>query len=155
MRSNRKGSSSAKPATEAPSTPGPSTAPVAGGERMQMLRKQLDETKARQEAELRSRRELESIVTGLQRELEERDAMIAGLHLSSVTSSAIGSPFVMSPEHGSPGDSPGSTTPPTGADLNYDPFMCCFLSIQSHNVKSQLAHCIVFYFRNLIISRNL
>ena len=117
MRSNRKGSSSAKPATEAPSTPGPSTAPVAGGERMQMLRKQLDETKARQEAELRSRRELESIVTGLQRELEERDAMIAGLHLSSVTSSAIGSPFVMSPEHGSPGDSPGSTTPPTGADL--------------------------------------
>ena len=103
MRSNRKGSSSAKPATEAPSTPGPSTAPVAGGERMQMLRKQLDETKARQEAELRSRRELESIVTGLQRELEERDAMIAGLHLSSVTSSANGSPFVRSPQHGSPG----------------------------------------------------
>ena len=129
MRSNRKGSSSAKPVTEAPSNPGPSTAPVAGGERMQMLRKQLDETKARQEAELRSRRELESIVTGLQRELEERDAMIAGLHLSSVSSSAIGSPFVMSPEHGSPGDSPGSTTPPTGADVIYDPFIC-FVSFQ-------------------------
>ena len=44
------------------------------GERMVMLRKQLDETKARQEAEFRSRRELESIVTGLQRELEERAA---------------------------------------------------------------------------------
>ena len=149
MRSNRKGSSSAKPATEAPSTPGPSTAPVAGGERMQMLRKQLDETKARQEAELRSRRELESIVTGLQRELEERDAMIAGLHLSSVTSSAIGSPFVMSPEHGSPGDSPGSTTPPTGANGIFDKsFHLLFVSFLLHNWR------IVFYFHNLIISRN-
>ena len=37
------------------------------------------------------------------RELEERDAMIAGLHLSSVTSSANGSPCVRSPQHGSPG----------------------------------------------------
>ena len=44
------------------------------------------------------------------REVEEMDAMIAGLHLSSVTSSANGSPFVMSPEHGSHGDKPGSTS---------------------------------------------
>ena len=70
--------------------------------------------RGRQEAEQRSRRELETIVTGLQRELEERDAMIASMSLSSVTSSAITSPFVMSPDNGSPGDSPGSTTPPTG-----------------------------------------
>ena len=42
-------------------------------------------------------------MTGVQRELEERDAMITGLHLSSVTSYANGSPFVRSPEHGSPG----------------------------------------------------
>ena len=84
---------------------------------MQMLRKQLDESKARQEAELRSRQELESIVTGLQRELEERDQMISSLNMSSVTSSVLGSPFVMSPQHGSPGDSPGDTTPPTGQSL--------------------------------------
>ena len=43
------------------------------GGRMKMLRKQLDESKVRQEEELRSRQELEQIVTGLQRELEERD----------------------------------------------------------------------------------
>ena len=36
MRSNRKGSSTAKPVTEAFSTPGLSTAPVAGGERVHM-----------------------------------------------------------------------------------------------------------------------
>ena len=113
MRSNRKTSSSAKTVLETSSSTTESGTKVQG-ERMQMLRKQLDETKARQEAELRSRRELESIVTGLQKELEERDAMIASMHLSSVTSSAIGSPFVMSPDHGSPDDSPGSTTPPTG-----------------------------------------
>ena len=112
MRSNRKSSSSAKSVLETSSTSDSGT--KVQGERMQMLRKQLDETKARQEAELRSRRELESIVTGLQKELEERDAMIASMHLSSVTSSAIGSPFVMSPDHGSPDDSPGSSTPPTG-----------------------------------------
>ena len=114
MRSNRKSSSSAKSVLETSSSSTKDSGPKVKGERMQMLRKQLDETKARQEAELRSRRELESIVTGLQKELEERDAMIASMHLSSVTSSAIGSPFVMSPDHGSPDDSPGSTTPPTG-----------------------------------------
>ena len=94
----------------------PEPEPERGG-RMQMLRKQLDESKARQEAELRSRQELESIVTGLQRELEERDQMISSLNMSSVTSSVLGSPFVMSPQHGSPGDSPGDTTPPTGQSL--------------------------------------
>ena len=121
MRSNRKASSSsAKPSTLDTSTasssgvPGGDPGSAVRGERMLMLRKQMDETKARQEAEQRSRRELETIVTGLQRELEERDAMIASMSLSSVTSSAITSPFVMSPDNGSPGDSPGSTTPPTG-----------------------------------------
>ena len=113
MRSNRKSSSSSKQMDVSSSEVG-ATGGVVRGERMQMLRKQMDETKARQEAEMRSRRELESIVSGLQRELEERDAMIANLQLSSVTSSAVGSPFVMSPDHGSPDDSPGSTTPPTG-----------------------------------------
>ena len=54
--------------------------------------------------------ELEPIMTGVQREVEERNAMIAGLHLSSVTSYANGSPFVRSPEHGSHGDKPGSTS---------------------------------------------
>ena len=121
MRSNRKASSSSakQPSTLDTSTASSSGAPgdpgsAVRGERMMMLRKQMDETKARQEAEQRSRRELETIVTGLQRELEERDAMIASMSLSSVTSSAITSPFVMSPDNGSPGDSPGSTTPPTG-----------------------------------------
>ena len=120
MRSNRKASSSSsKPSTLDTSTASSSGVPgdpgsAVRGERMMMLRKQMDETKARQEAEQRSRRELESIVSGLQRELEERDAMIASMSLSSVTSSAITSPFVMSPDNGSPGDSPGSTTPPTG-----------------------------------------
>ena len=83
---------------------------------MQILRKQLDETKVRQEEELRSRQELEMIVTGLQRELEERDQVISSLNISSVTSSVLGSPFVMSPQQGSPGDSPGDSTPPTGEE---------------------------------------
>ena len=88
--------------------------------RMQMLRKQLDENKERQEQELRSRQELETIVSGLQRELEERDQMISSLNMSSVTSSVLGSPFVMSPQQGSPGDSPGDSTPPRGeASDNY------------------------------------
>ena len=85
-----------------------------GGSRMMTLRKQLDETKMRQEEELRSRQEPEMIVTGLQRELEERDQMLSSLNISSVTSSVLGSPFVMSPQQGSPGDSPGDSTPPTG-----------------------------------------
>ena len=116
MRSNRKSSSSSsavKPPLETPES-----GVKVGGDRMMMLRKQFDENKARQEAELRSRRELETIVSGLQRELEERDAMIANMQLSSVNSSVIGSPFVMSPDQGSPDDSPGSTTPPTGEHCN-------------------------------------
>ena len=125
MRSNRKASSSSAKTsvtldtsiTSSSGVPDPGSA--MRGERMMMLRKQMDETKARQEAEQRSRRELETIVSGLQRELEERDAMIASMSLSSVTSSAITSPFVMSPDNGSPGDSPGSTTPPTGRIHDY------------------------------------
>ena len=124
MRSNRKasGSSAKNPVDTSASSGEPAPGSTVRGERMKMLRKQLDETKSRQEAELRSRRELESIVTGLQRELEERDAMLASMSLSSVTSSAIGSPFVMSPDHGSPEASPGSTTPPTGKLFYYTTF---------------------------------
>ena len=134
MRSNRKSSSSTKSVLETSTSTADSGTKVQG-ERMQMLRKQLDETKARQEAELRSRRELESIVTGLQKELEERDAMIASMHLSSVTSSAIGSPFVMSPDHGSPDDSPGSTTPPTGKVwMVYVYNIVCSLTWQYFNI---------------------
>lgn len=112
MRSYKKGGAAAasqpKPAavtTAAEETPG-------RGSKLQLLRKQLEESKARQEAELSSRQELESIVSGLQRELQERDAMIAGLRLTSeagsLASSVLGSPFVMSPDSGSP----GSSTPP-------------------------------------------
>ena len=79
-----------------------------------MLRKQMEENKMRQQEELRSRQELETIVSGLQRELEERDQMISSLNISSVTSSVLGSPFVMSPQEGSPGDTPGHSTPPRG-----------------------------------------
>ena len=90
---------------------------------MQMLRKQLEESKARQAAEASSRQDLENIVAGLQRELEERDVMIQNLQMGSVsgsvTSSVIGSPFVMSPDHGSPMDSPGNTTPPAGNFSTY------------------------------------
>ena len=116
MRSNRKSSSSSSAVKPPLETPEPGV--KVGGDRMMMLRKQFDENKARQEAELRSRRELETIVSGLQRELEERDAMIANMQLSSVNSSVIGSPFVMSPDQGSPDDSPGSTIPPTGEHCN-------------------------------------
>ena len=111
MRSYKKGGAAAasQPSsaalTAAEETPG-------RGSKLQLLRKQLEESKARQEAELSSRQELESIVSGLQRELQERDAMIAGLRLTSeagsLASSALGSPFVMSPDSGSP----GSSTPP-------------------------------------------
>ena len=52
--------------------------------------------------EQETRRDLESIVNNLQRELMDRDSVIATLQLhslsASVTSSVIGSPFVMSPE---------------------------------------------------------
>merc|ERR1712083_243467 len=58
-------------------------------------------------------------VAGLQRELEERDMMIANLNLSSSASSVISSPFVMSPHGGSPGDSPGNSTPPAGFSEGY------------------------------------
>ena len=92
------------------------------GARMQMLRKQLEESKARQEAELSSRQDLENIVAGLQRELDERDSMIQNMQLGSVsgsvTSSVLGSPFVMSPDQLSPTDSPGNTTPPAGMSIN-------------------------------------
>merc|ERR1712013_393843 len=85
--------------------------------------KQLEESKARQQAELSSRQDLENIVAGLQRELEERDSMIQSMQLGSVsgsvTSSVLGSPFVMSPEQGSPTDSPGNTTPPAGYSEGY------------------------------------
>ena len=125
---------------------------------MQMLRKQLDESKARQEAELRSRQELESIVTGLQRELEERDQMISSLNMSSVTSSVLGSPFVMSPQHGSPGDSPGDTTPPTGAgtldkhlissdwgqQCLYRNAKGCVVSLTGKSFNRQLRNCLCF-----------
>ena len=132
--------------------------PEERGGRMQMLRKQLDESKARQEAELRSRQELESIVTGLQRELEERDQMISSLNMSSVTSSVLGSPFVMSPQHGSPGDSPGDTTPPTGAgaldkhlissDWGQQCLYCnakgCAVSLTGKSFNRQLRNCLCF-----------
>ena len=132
--------------------------PEERGGRMQMLRKQLDESKARQEAELRSRQELESIVTGLQRELEERDQMISSLNMSSVTSSVLGSPFVMSPQHGSPGDSPGDTTPPTGAgaldkhlissDWRQQCLYCnakgCVVRLTGKSFNRQLRNCLCF-----------
>ena len=81
---------------------------------MQLLRKQLEESRQKEEMESVSRANLEELVAGLQRELEERDMMIANLNLSSSTSSVISSPFVMSPHGGSPGDSPGNSTPPAG-----------------------------------------
>ena len=83
---------------------------------MQLLRKQLEESRQKEELESSSRANLEDLVAGLQRELEERDMMIANLHLSSSTSSVISSPFVMSPHGGSPGDSPGNSTPPGKSD---------------------------------------
>ena len=82
--------------------------------KMQLLRKQLEESRQKEELEASSRANLEDLVAGLQRELEERDMMIANLLLSSSTSSVISSPFVMSPHGGSPGDSPGNSTPPAG-----------------------------------------
>ena len=117
-----------------------------------MLRKQLDESKVRQEEELRSRQELEQIVTGLQRELEERDQVkyfleniststyitenifqvISSLNISSLASSVLGSPFVMSPQQGSPGDSP-----PSGESQS--PHCTRLLSCSSQNTD-----CLVF-----------
>jgi len=82
------------------------------GAKMQVLRKQLEETRARQEAEASSRKDLEDMVSNLQQEICKRDSMIASLQLSSVNSSVISSPFVMSPEAVSPDLSPGSVTPP-------------------------------------------
>ena len=82
--------------------------------KMQLLRKQLEESRQKEELEASSRANLEDLVAGLQRELEERDMMIANLNLSSSASSVISSPFVMSPHGGSPGDSPGNSTPPAG-----------------------------------------
>eukprot|EP00092_Neocalanus_flemingeri_P001893 GFUD01002020.1.p1 GENE.GFUD01002020.1~~GFUD01002020.1.p1 ORF type:complete len:4147 (-),score=1483.97 GFUD01002020.1:293-12733(-) len=129
MRSNRKGGAISKVATAAEQNllteeeDAASGAKKTRGARMQMLRKQLEESKARQEAELSSRQDLENIVAGLQRELEERDSMIQNMQLGSVsgsvTSSVLGSPFVMSPDQGSPTDSPGNNTPPAGYSEGY------------------------------------
>ena len=101
---------------------------------MQLLRKQLEESRQKEEMESCSRANLEELVAGLQRELEERDMMIANLNLSSSTSSVISSPFVMSPHGGSPGDSPGNSTPPAGkSDYDREPFGCTMC----------IAHCTV------------
>ena len=123
MRQSRKTSSSM--ASGAPTTSTPTAVSKvqeesgSGGKKsrsakMQLLRKQLEESRQKEELEASSRANLEDLVAGLQRELEERDMMIANLHLSSSTSSVISSPFVMSPHGGSPGDSPGNSTPPAG-----------------------------------------
>ena len=135
MRQNRKGGAGALPARveshaeEEKEEEGGGGGKKSRGARMQMLRKQLEESKARQQAELSSRQDLENIVAGLQRELEERDSMIQSMQLGSVsgsvTSSVLGSPFVMSPEQGSPTDSPGNTTPPAGKlNNNFVHFVC-------------------------------
>ena len=123
MRQSRKTSSSMASGAPATSTP-TAVSKVqeesgSGGKKsrsakMQLLRKQLEESRQKEELEASSRANLEDLVAGLQRELEERDMMIANLHLSSSTSSVISSPFVMSPHGGSPGDSPGNSTPPAG-----------------------------------------
>ena len=129
MRQSRKTSSSlASAAPAASSTPSAVSrlqedSGGSGGKRsrsakMQLLRKQLEESRQKEELEASSRANLEDLVAGLQRELEERDMMIANLHLSSSTSSVISSPFVMSPHGGSPGDSPGNSTPPAGKSVD-------------------------------------
>ena len=123
MRQSRKTSSSM--ASGAPTTSTPTAVSKvqeesgSGGKKsrsakMQLLRKQLEESRQKEELEASSRANLEDLVAGLQRELEERDMMIANLTLSSSASSVISSPFVMSPHGGSPGDSPGNSTPPAG-----------------------------------------
>ena len=123
MRQSRKTSSSM--ASGAPTTSTPTAVSKvqeesgSGGKKsrsakMQLLRKQLEESRQKEELEASSRANLEDLVAGLQRELEERDMMIANLNLSSSASSVISSPFVMSPHGGSPGDSPGNSTPPAG-----------------------------------------
>ena len=119
MRQSRKTSSTFASAAPASSTPKLQEEPGSGGKKsrsakMQLLRKQLEESRQKEELEASSRANLEDLVAGLQRELEERDMMIANLLLSSSTSSVISSPFVMSPHGGSPGDSPGNSTPPAG-----------------------------------------
>ena len=119
MRQSRKISSTLTSATPASSTPKLQEESGIGAKKsrsakMQLLRKQLEESRQKEEMESVSRANLEELVAGLQRELEERDMMIANLNLSSSTSSVISSPFVMSPHGGSPGDSPGSSTPPAG-----------------------------------------
>jgi len=125
MRSNRKGGAISKvaPVVEQKKEDTEAAGKKSRGARMQMLRKQLEESKVRQDAELSSRQDLENIVAGLQRELEERDSMIQNLQLGSVsgsvTSSVLGSPFVMSPDQGSPTDSPGNSTPPAGYSEGY------------------------------------
>ena len=126
MRQSRKTSSSLASAAPATSTPsavsrvqedsGGSGGKKSRSAKMQLLRKQLEESRQKEELESSSRANLEDLVAGLQRELEERDMMIANLHLSSSTSSVISSPFVMSPHTGSPGDSPGNSTPPGKSD---------------------------------------
>ena len=96
-------------------SPGGSDGKKTRGARMQLLRKkQLDESKARQERELSSRQDLETIVAGLQSELAERDVMIVYMSVDgSLTSSIIGSLTVMSREMGSsPTGSPGHKSPP-------------------------------------------
>ena len=123
MRQSRKTSSSMASGAPATSTP-TAVSKVqeesgSGGKKsrsakMQLLRKQLEESRQKEELEASSRANLEDLVAGLQRELEERDMMIANLNLSSSASSVISSPFVMSPHGGSPGDSPGNSTPPAG-----------------------------------------
>ncbi len=94
--------------------------PAGGGGKISQLKKQLEAAKIKEADEQKTRTGLENLVKQLQQELEESNAMINTLHeqmsvasVASFQTSPIHSPFVMSPESGSP-----ERTPPLGRSVD-------------------------------------
>jgi hypothetical protein len=79
--------------------------------------------RAKESEELKSRQGLEHLVDQLQKELEDRDTVISQMYeqmsVASFQTSPINSPFVMSPNAGSPtGDRSPDRTPPLGCSVD-------------------------------------
>jgi len=83
------------------SIPEPAAAKSGPGGRISLLKKQLDEQRAKENEDMKSRQGLEEMVKQLQKELQDRDNVISQMHeqmsVASFRTSPLQSPFVMSP----------------------------------------------------------
>ena len=95
-----------------------------GTGKIRMLRKQLEDARIKEQEEMDRIKDLELLVKDLQKEVESRDKTIAVMKedqysIASFQASPPESPFVMSPQGGSPSNlSPRSRSPPLGRSFD-------------------------------------